>query len=57
MSDALRDPRAPRFPVVVEHPTFADIQQNLSAGDYLRWGGVTAASFPLGYVFGAALNR
>lgn len=50
----LRDPRAPRFPVIVEHPTFGDIKQNFSGGDYARWGGVTAASFPLGYVFGAS---
>lgn len=52
MSDT--DPRAPKFPVIVKHPTFADVKANFSGNDYLQWGGVTAASFPLGYVFGAS---
>lgn len=50
MSDI--DPRAPKFPVIVKHPTFADVKSNFSGNDYLQWGGVTAASFPLGYIFG-----
>lgn len=50
MSD--KDPRAPKFPVIVKHPTFGDVKSNFSGNDYLQWGGVTAASFPLGYIFG-----
>ncbi|RLN66220.1 hypothetical protein BBJ28_00016204 [Nothophytophthora sp. Chile5] len=55
MSDTpLHDPREPRFPVIVKHPTFDDIKSNFGAGDYTRWLGLTAASFPAGYVFGAS---
>ncbi|KAJ0410769.1 hypothetical protein ATCC90586_001398 [Pythium insidiosum] len=54
MSDAPKNPLAPRFPVIVENPTYADIRANFNGQDYLRWGGITALSFPLGYVFGAS---
>lgn len=56
MSDAApaRDPREPRFPVIVKHPTFDDVKANFSAGDYTRFLGVSAFSFPAGYVFGAS---
>ncbi|KAF1328608.1 putative mitochondrial protein, partial [Globisporangium splendens] len=47
-----QDPRAPKFPVIVKHPTYDDVRGNFSGNDYLQWGGVTAVSFPLGYVFG-----
>lgn len=52
MSD-LPDPRGPRFPVIVKHPTYDDIRGNFSGRDYAQWLGVSAASFPLGYIFGA----
>jgi hypothetical protein len=54
MSDAapVRDPRKPRFPVIVKHPTFDDVKANFDSGDYTRFLGVSALSFPAGYVFG-----
>jgi hypothetical protein len=48
-----RNPTLPRFPVIVQHPTYADSRANFNGSDYLRWAGLTALSFPLGYVFGA----
>ncbi|CAI5708471.1 unnamed protein product [Peronospora destructor] len=59
MSHAIpvRDPREPRFPVIVKHPTFSDVQSNFNAGDYSRWLGISALSFPAGYVFGLKLHR
>ncbi|RLN50303.1 hypothetical protein BBJ29_010053, partial [Phytophthora kernoviae] len=54
---APHDPREPRFPVIVKHPTFDDIKANFGAGDYTRWMGITAVSFPVGYVFGVKLHR
>ncbi|GLD99504.1 hypothetical protein PINS_up008230 [Pythium insidiosum] len=56
MSDAPKNPLAPRFPVIVENPTYADIRGNFNGQDYLRWGGITALSFPLGYVFGVKVH-
>ena len=55
MSNAapVHDPREPRFPVIVKHPGFEDVKANFNAGDYSRWLGVSAFSFPAGYVFGA----
>lgn len=50
---ASQDPRGPQFPVIVQHPTFSDAKSNFSGSDYLKWAGVTAASFPAGYIFGA----
>ncbi|KAG2771028.1 hypothetical protein JG687_00018520 [Phytophthora cactorum] len=59
MSEAapVRDPREPRFPVIVKHPTFDDVKANFDAGDYTRWLGISAFSFPAGYVFGIKLHR
>ncbi|KAF1788466.1 NADH-ubiquinone oxidoreductase, 21kDa subunit, N-terminal [Phytophthora cactorum] len=46
MSEAapVRDPREPRFPVIVKHPTFDDVKANFDAGDYTRW--LASAPFP-----------
>ncbi|TMW65049.1 hypothetical protein Poli38472_009216 [Pythium oligandrum] len=57
MSDTVRNPYDAKFPVIVEHPTYADVRANFSGNDYLKWGGVTAASFPLGYVFGTKVHK
>ncbi|TDH68884.1 hypothetical protein CCR75_007872 [Bremia lactucae] len=59
MSDHVqaRDPREPRFPVIVKHPAFDDIKGNFNAGDYTRWLGTSLLSFPAGYVFGLKLHR
>ena len=53
----VRDPREPRFPVIVKHPTFSDVKSNFNTGDYSRWLGLTAFSFPAGYVFGACVSK
>lgn len=55
MSD-LPNPYAPKFPVIAKHPTYDDIRGNFGGGDYAKWLSVTAASFPLGYVFGALFS-
>jgi hypothetical protein len=49
---APRNPNLPRFPVIVDHPTYDDARGTFNSSDYAKWGGLTVASFPLGYVFG-----
>ncbi|KAJ0410775.1 hypothetical protein ATCC90586_001404 [Pythium insidiosum] len=46
----LRDPRIPKFPVVFEHPTAEQVQQNISQRDVLHSAALSVACFPLGYL-------
>jgi NADH-ubiquinone oxidoreductase complex I subunit len=46
--------QGPRFPVVIENPTFGDIISNFSAEDMIKMVGMVAVSFPVGYFMGGA---
>lgn len=49
----VRDPRVPKFPVVFAEPTFEQVRDNISTDDWIHWGVLGGASFPLGYMVGA----
>jgi len=46
------DPRAPRFPVTMKHPSFGDVTSNLSFSDYTQISAFSAVSFAAGYALG-----
>ena len=51
----IRDPRLPRFPVIIKNPNFEQIKGNFNTNDYAQWAGMSAVSFPLGYIFGKSV--
>ena len=52
----LRDPHVPRFPVIIEDPTFKQVRGNMNQADFIQSAVVGVASFPLGYIVGASVR-
>jgi hypothetical protein len=50
----VRDPRIPRFPVVIAEPTFEQVKENVRTSDYTQAAVVSATCFPAGYFLGAS---
>ncbi|OQS05240.1 hypothetical protein THRCLA_20678 [Thraustotheca clavata] len=46
------DPRTPRFPITMKHPSFGDTTDNFNASDYLTIGTSSAVSLTAGYALG-----
>uniref|UniRef100_M4C183 NADH-ubiquinone oxidoreductase 21kDa subunit N-terminal domain-containing protein n=1 Tax=Hyaloperonospora arabidopsidis (strain Emoy2) TaxID=559515 RepID=M4C183_HYAAE len=53
----LRDPHVPRFPVIIEDPTFKQVRGNMNQADFIQSAVVGVASFPLGYIVAGQLDR
>ncbi len=52
VAPTVRNPRVPRFPVVIAEPTFDQVRDNISSRDYSTIAVLGATCFPLGYLMG-----